>query len=136
MEPVWPGVADVVWWVLEVVESVAAQVFDTGQELEAGSGREVEKQRLAAVVEPEDARVVAGGGIAGGVGDADDDVVVVLVVVRNDVEKQQAGGPVDCEIDSLADCSFRSDWSDKVIVAGKWQLVDSSLEVDAGQRDE
>lgn len=134
MEPVWPGVADVVWWVLEVVESVAAQVFDTGQELEAGSGREVEKQRLAAVVEPEDARVVAGDGTVGG--DADDAVVVVLVVVRNDVEKQQPGGPVDCEIDSLADCSFRSDWSDKVIVAGKWQLVDSSLEVDAGQRDE
>lgn len=123
-----------VWWVLEVVESVAAQVFDTGQELEAGSGREVEKQRLAAVVEPEDARVVAGDGTVGG--DADDAVVVVLVVVRNDVEKQQPGGPVDREIDSLADCSFRSDWSDKVIVAGKWQLVDSSLEVDAGQRDE
>lgn len=134
MEPVWPGVVDVVWWVLEVVESVAAQVFDTGQELEAGSGREVEKQRLAAVVEPEDARVVAGDGTVGG--DADDAVVVVLVVVRNDVGKQQPGGPVDREIDSLADCSFRSDWSDKVIVAGKWQLVDSSLEVDAGQRDE
>lgn len=134
MEPVWPGVADVVWWVLEVVESVAAQVFDTGQELEAGSGREVEKQRLAAVVEPEDARVVAGDGTVGD--DADDAVVVVLVVVRNDVGKQQPGGPVDREIDSLADCSFRSDWSDKVIVAGKWQLVDSSLEVDAGQRDE
>lgn len=123
-----------VWWVLEVVESVAAQVFDTGQELEAGSGREVEKQRLAAVVEPEDARVVAGDGTVGG--DADDAVVVVLVVVRNDVGKQQPGGPVDREIDNLADCSFRSDWSDKVIVAGKWQLVDSSLEVDAGQRDE
>lgn len=134
MEPVWPGVADVVWWVLEVVESVAAQVFDTGQELVAGSGQEVEKQRLAAVVEPEDARVVAGDGTVGG--DADDAVVVVLVVVRNDVGKQQPGGPVDREIDSLADCSFRSDWSDKVIVAGKWQLVDSSLEVDAGQRDE
>lgn len=117
-----------------MVESVAAQVFDTGQELEAGSGREVEKQRLAAVVEPEDARVVAGDGTVGG--DADDAVVVVLVVVRNDVGKQQPGGPVDREIDSLADCSFRSDWSDKVIVAGKWQLVDSSLEVDAGQRDE
>lgn len=113
-----------------------AQVFDTGQELVAGSGREVEKQRLAAVVEPEDARVVAGDGIVGGAGDADDDELVVLVVVRNDVEKQQPGGPVDCEIDSLADCSFHSDWSDKVIVAGKWQLVDSSPEVDVGQRDE
>lgn len=125
-----------VWWVLEVVESVAAQVFDTGQELVAGSGREVEKQRLAAVVEPEDARFVAGDGTVGDAGDADDDVVVVLVVVRNDVGKQQPGEPVDCEIDSLADCSFRSDWSDKVIVAGKWQLVDSSPEVDVGQRDE
>lgn len=124
-EQVWPGIAVVVSWVLAAAESVAALVFDTGQELKAGFGQEVEKERVSVVVEAADARDVAGDGTAGDADEADGGGDVVLVVVRNDVGKQP-GEPADCAVDSSADCSFRSGCSDKVSAAGKWQLVDLS----------
>lgn len=134
VKQVWPGVVDVVSWASEVAESVAAPVFDTEQEFEAGFGQEVEKQRVADV-EPEDARVAVGDGTAEDAGDAADDVAVVSVAVRIDAGRQP-GERVDYEVDSSADCSFRNGCSDKVIVAGRWQPVGSLPEAGVARRDE